>query len=62
MRFLAPYLSFTTLSSSIGSSVYGQTVTLTAAVRAANPTDGTPTGRSAVSSTRRPAPASVRPA
>ncbi len=40
----APYLSFTALASSAGSSVDGQSVTLAAAVRAANPTDGTPTG------------------
>src|SRR5205085_6358748 len=37
-------LSFTALSSSAVSSVYGQSVTLTAAVRAANPADGTPSG------------------
>ncbi len=40
----SPDLSFTTLGSSAVSSAYGQSVTLTAAVRAANPTDGTPTG------------------
>jgi hypothetical protein len=37
-------LSFTALGSSAVSSVYGQSVTLTAAVRAANPGDGMPTG------------------
>ena len=40
----ATYLSFTTLASSSASSVYGQSVTLTAAVRAANSSDGTPSG------------------
>jgi hypothetical protein len=38
------HLSRTALASSAGSSVYGQSVTLTATVQAANPTDGTPTG------------------
>ncbi len=38
------FLSFTSLGSSIASSVYGQPVTLTASVQAADPTDGTPTG------------------
>jgi hypothetical protein len=37
-------LSFTSLVSSATSSVFGQSVTVTAAVRAANPADGTPTG------------------
>jgi Bacterial Ig-like domain (group 3) len=41
---VSPYLSFTALASSSASSVYGQSVTLTAAVRAANPSDGTPSG------------------
>jgi len=41
---LSPYLSFTALASSSASSVYGQSVTLTAAVRAANPSDGAPGG------------------
>ncbi|HKM55189.1 MAG TPA: Ig-like domain repeat protein, partial [Isosphaeraceae bacterium] len=41
---LAPYLSFTALASSSASSVYGQSVTLTADVRAANTSDGTPSG------------------
>ncbi len=40
----APYLSFTALASSSASSVYGQSVTLAAAVRPASPTDGTPSG------------------
>jgi len=40
----APYLSFTALASSTASSVYGQPVTFTATLRAANPTDGTPSG------------------
>ena len=40
----SPYLSFTTLASSSASSVYGQSVTLTAAVRAASSGDGTPGG------------------
>jgi len=39
-----PYLSFTALTGSTASSVYGQSVTFTATVRAASPTDGTPTG------------------
>ena len=39
----APYLSFTTLSSS-GTSVYGQSVTLTAGIQANTPSTGTPTG------------------
>ena len=37
-------LSLTTLDSSTSSTTYGQSVTLTADVQAANPTDGTPTG------------------
>ena len=37
-------LSFTSLTSSAVAPVYGQSVTLTAAVRAANPSNGTPTG------------------
>ncbi len=41
---LSPYLSFTSLASSSASSVYGQSVTLTAAVRAASSSDGTPSG------------------
>ncbi len=40
----APYLSFTSLTSSAGPSAVGQSVTLSAAVRAANSLDGTPTG------------------
>ena len=40
----SPYLSFTALASSSTSSVYGQSVTFTAAVGAANSSDGTPTG------------------
>jgi hypothetical protein len=38
------YLSFTALASSASSSVSGQSVTFTATVRGANPSDGTPTG------------------
>ena len=40
----SPYLSFTVLTSSVASSVYGQSVTLTAAVRAGSSGDGTPSG------------------
>ena len=40
----APFLSVTDLSSSIASSLYGQPVTLTASVEAANFADSTPTG------------------
>ena len=40
----SPYLQLHRSPARSGSLVYGQTVTLTAAVRAANPTDGTPTG------------------
>ncbi len=43
-RLLASYLSFTALASSSVSSVCGQSVTLTATVRAAYSSDGTPRG------------------
>ena len=40
----ATFLSLTSLGSSAASSVYGQPVTFTASVGAANPTDGSPSG------------------
>jgi len=40
----APYLSLMTLGSSLASSVFGQPVTFTASILAANPADGSPTG------------------
>ena len=40
----APYLSLITIGTSVSSSLYGQPVTFTASILAANPADGTPTG------------------